>query len=263
MLIAFWSPQSGQAATTTNLLSIGLSAALHYKLRVLLASTQSSEDNLRAYLLPEYRREATAQRRASHDLMRLARNGLLQAQSIANYTTPILKSSMLDVLAGISLDEKNLAEVDVFKAILEMAQSTYDLVLLDVDNGFAKHYVEAVLKFSDQVVVNISQNINLIEAFAASCEARTDDLFASLFICIGNYEAASKLTIRQIGKRFASKNVIAIPRHVALIDALNSGNLLELFGRHYYKGKLAKADDFFRVVSHSSHQLLKAKQLIE
>ncbi len=261
MLIAFWSPQHGQAATTTNLLAVGLSAALQYKLRVLLASLQSTDDNLRAYLLPEYRSEAVKTRRASHDLMRLARNGLLQAQSISNYTTPILKSSMLDVLAGISLADKDNAEIDVFKAILEMAQGTYDLVLLDVNNGLAKHYVENVLTFSDQVVVNLSQNIDLIEKFAA-LKQQFNKPFESAFICLGNYEKTSKLNIRQISKRFANQ-VIAVPRHAPLIDAMNSGNLLELFGRHYYKGKLAKENDFFRTVSQSSYKLLKANQLIE
>ncbi len=263
MLIVFWSPQHGQAATTTNLLSVGLSATLQYKLRVLLASVQSSEHNLRKYLLPEYRNESVGTQRPSHDIMRLARNGLLQAQSISNYTTPILKSAMLDVLSGISLAEKDSAELDVFKAILEMAQGTYDLVLLDIDNGFDKQYVESVMAAGDQLVVNINQNLTALEDLRQLCDQRSDDLLKSPFICVGNYERSSKMSTRQIGKYLANKSIITIPRHASLIDALNSGNLLEFFGRHYYKGKPTKQDSFFSVVSQSTHKLLKANQLIE
>ncbi len=245
------------------MLSVGLCTALQYKLRVLLVSAQSSDSHLREYLLPEFKSEASSTRRNSNDLMRLARNGLLQAQSISNYTTPILKSSLLDVLSGISLEEKSSDEINVFKAILEMSKSTYDVVLLDVHSGLNKHYVESILKFSDIVVVNISQNTELIKA-AKNVQAELDnEMKKSLFICVGNYEEDSKLNTRQIGKLLSTNSVIAIPRYAPLIDTMNTGNMLEFFGRHYYKGKLDKKHDFFNAVNKSTHRLLRSKQLVE
>ncbi len=263
MIIAFWSTHHGQSATTTNMLSVGLCTALQYKLHVLLASAQSSNSHLREYLLPEFKREVTSTRRNSNDLMRLARNGLLQPQSISNYTTPILKSALLDVLSGMSLEEKSSDEINVFKAILEMSKSTYDVVLLDVHSGLNKHYVESILKFSDIVVVNISQNMELIDTARKVQAELNDDIKKSLFICVGNYEDASKLNVRQIGKLLSTKSVMAIPRYAPLIDMMNTGNTLEFFGRHYYKGKLDKKHVFFNAVTKSTHKLLKSKQLVE
>ncbi len=245
------------------MLSVGLCAAFQYKLRVLLVSAQSSDSHLREYLLPEYKTEAPSTRRSSNDLMRLARNGLLQAQSISNYTTPILKSSLLDVLSGMSLEEKSSNEINVFKAILEMSKSTYDLVLLDVHSGLNKHYVESILKFSDIVVVNVSQNIELINSASKALAELDSEIQESLFVCVGNYEKSSKLNTRQVGKLFGTDSVIAIPRYAPLIDMMNTGYMLEFFGRYYYKGKLDKKHAFFSTIDKSTHKLLKSKQLVE
>lgn len=228
-----------------------------------MASAQSSDSHLREYLLPEYKNESSTMRRNSNDLMRLARNGLLQAQSISNYTTPILKSSLLDVLSGMSLEEKSSDEINVFKAILEMSKSTYDLILLDVHSGLNKHYVESILKFSDIVVVNTSQNIELINSVRAVQIELDSEVQKALFVCVGNYEGASKLNMRQIGKLFNTDAVIAIPRYAPLIDIMNTGNMLEFFGRYYYKGKLDKKHVFFKTVNKSTHKLLRSKQLVE
>ncbi len=263
MIIAFWSTHHGQSATTTNMLSVGLCAAFQYKLRVLMTSAQSNDSHLRDYLLPEYKRDTSVSPRNSNDLMRLARNGLLQAQSISNYTTPILKASLLDVLSGMSLEEKSENEIDVFKAILEMSKSTYDVVLLDVHSGLNKHYVESILKFSDIVVVNISQNIELIDSVRAVQADLANDIKESLFICIGNYESDLKLNVRQISKLLSTESVIAIPRYAPIVDMMNTGNMLEFFGRHYYRGKLDKKQTFFNVVNKSTHMLLRSKQLVE
>ncbi len=263
MIIAFWSPKTGQAGTTTNMLTIGLCAALQHKLKVLLAATDTAQRQLKQYLLPEYNAETVNTRRGTSDLMRLARNGLLQPQSIANYTTPILKSSLLDVLSGIALRDQRASEIDVFKAILTMSKSTYDLVLLDVTSGLNTPYSRAILAFSDAVVINASQNIAMLDALRALRKSDDADLLAEAFICIGHYESSSKLGRRQFAKLLATKSIVVVPRYSALIDVINTGNMLEFFGRHYYRGKLAKDHDFFNAVSRSTEQLLKAKQLIE
>ncbi len=261
MIISFWSTHHGQSATTTNALSVALCASLQYKLRVLMATAQSTDNQLREYLLPEYKAGLGNEKRSSNDLMRLARNGLLQAESIANYTSPILKASLFDVLSGMSLEEKSSDEVAVFKAVLGMAKTTYDAIFIDVHSGLSKHYIESILAFSDVVVINVSQNIAVLEAARDVWQKRSAE--QNTFICIGNYESRAKISERQVAKLFAGNPVISIPRHAPLIDAINTGNMLEFFGRYYYRERSDEKQIFFKAVSRSTHKLLKSQQFIE
>ncbi len=261
MIISFWSTHHGQSATTTNALSVALCASLQYKLRVLMATAQSTDNQLREYLLPEYKTGPANEKRNSNDLMRLARNGLLQAESIANYTSPILKSSLFDVLSGMSLEEKSSDEVAVFKAVLEMAKATYDAIFIDVHSGLSKHYIESILAFSDVVVINVSQNVAVLEAARAAWRQRSAD--QTTFICVGNYEKHTKIGERQVAKYFDGAPVICIPRHAPLIDAINTGNMLEYFGRYYYRARADEKYTFFKELGRGAHKLLKSQKFIE
>ncbi|MCK8060831.1 MULTISPECIES: AAA family ATPase [unclassified Fusibacter] len=266
MLIAFWSTHHGQTATTTNLLSIALCAALKYKLKVLVGHAQPGITQMERALLSEDRLTGHASQtneNTGNALIRLARNKMLQSSTISNYTIPLLKESRLDVLNGYSLNlkQEDLQDVEVLKQILSTATDAYDIVFLDLHSGLEKDYTRALLEHADTVVVNLSQNKMVLDAFI---EKKSSIKFkCEPILCIGRYQKSSRLTEKAIKKQMSTPCLVKVPQHTSLIDLMNEGNVLEFFGRHYYRERFEKKHPFFEDVAKSTHTLLKQLELVK
>lgn len=244
------------------MVAIGLCAALQFKMKVLLASAQSGRGNLKSMLIPHHQKdEPTMGQGSAVDLMRMARNGLLQSQSLANYTTPLLKSSQLDVMADVSLEGAQREELNVFGQVLNMAKDVYDLVLLDLHSGLNKDYIQTLLDNSDGVVINNNQNLQSLYALGdvlKRCQFQRQPL-----LCIGRYEKQSKMNERLIKKLTGSKQLITVNYNPKLIDVINEGTMLDYFGRHYYSKRQNNNDPFFKQLTQSTTTMLKTLEMIK
>lgn len=262
MIISFWSTHHGQPGTTTNMISIGLCAALKFKMKVLLASAQSGQGNLKSMLIPHQQNdESMVGQGSAVDLMRIARNGLLQPQSLANYTTPLLKSSQLDVMADVSLEGVQKEELNVFGQVLNMAKDVYDLVLLDLHSGLNKDYIQTLLANSDGVVVNNNQKLQSLDALEGVLQ--NNHFQHSPLLCIGRYEKLSKMNVRLIKKITGFKQIITVDYNPKLIDVINEGAMLDYFGRYYYSKRQNSNISFFKQLTQSTTSMLKTLEMIK
>jgi cellulose biosynthesis protein BcsQ len=266
MLIGFWSTHHGQAGTTTNLLSIALSTALKFKLKVLIGHIQPGITQMERALFPEeklFSNSYQTNENTGNALIRLARNGMLHASTISNYTVPLLKDLRLDVLNGksLKLEREDLEDTEILKRILSTADEAYDVIFLDLHSGLEKEYTKSLLSFMDYIVVNTSQNHEVIESYlnqSVSLNLKSEPLF-----CVGRYQQFARLNQKMISKKLKSKCMVNIPHHTALMDLMNEGNIVEYFGRHFYKSRFEKHTPFIDDVSKSAYALLKHIELLK
>ncbi len=260
MIVAFSSTHHGQTGTTTNALAIAICSSLKHHLKVLLASSAYGSAKLTNYLLPKTKDDNLTSA-GTNDLMRLARSGLLKPNAIANYTIPILKHSLLDVLADYSLNNNDEQDIEIFTQILKLAERSYDLVILDVGSILADTNSNKLLNAADNIVLSSNQNLDVLKAVK---EIRTEQaLLSDCFVCLGNYEANLKFKQRQVKKYLKTNKVFHIIHDSQLLDLMNDGNLLDYFGRYFFATKTSKSNPLINSVIASSDYLLEQLNLIK
>lgn len=240
MRIAFWSNVHGQTATTSNLVAIALMTAMEYRLKVLLAHNHFERSTLESTLLDRGYLDNEQAGLSEHGIDALARfikSNKLDKDNISNYTTSIL-SKKLDLILGTSHTNKALYLRDlntVIHQILNLAQAFYDLVFMDVSSG-NNELSNKILAGSDIIIVNLSQNMNVINDFF---ENFTGDLGKCVFV-IGRYDSNSKFNKKNLMRKYnIKKNLCVIPYNIEFSDACSEGRAVDFF----LKNLQAKKDD--------------------
>lgn len=262
MQISFWSNKHGQTGTTTNLIAIASSIALNYGLKVLITQNQFDNMSLERGLL--HKNQFENQYNQFQDegidginrLMKL--NGLCE-EHIMRCTTNLLKGR-LDLLKGTRITNKEIYLNDfcnTFDWILSNINKYYDLVFIDS---------YCILDNADIIVVNLNQDTLLLDEFF---EAYYPNLKEKVFLCIGNYDPASRYCIKNLKRYYnIQKPIGVVPYNRGFADAINEGQCVEFLLKH---GKALKGDPysyFIHEVNHTTIELLahigidiKAKKL--
>ncbi len=260
MIVAFSSTHHGQTGTTTNALSIAICSALKHNLKILLVSSQFGVFKLTDYLLGKSKQDSLTSATAG-DLIRLARSGLLKPSAISNYTIPVLKHSLLDVLAEYQIDFNNQTDINLFANILNMAKRSYDLVILDLPMVLSQLQGHKLLSAIDALVINTNQNLEVLSVLKKLRER--EENFTDAIICIGNYDKNLKFNQRQIQKYLQCQVLLTIARESQLIDMMNDGCLLDYFGRYFFSKKPPKNNVLINSVLASSDYFLESLDLIK
>ncbi|UUZ90689.1 hypothetical protein LJK87_33125 [Paenibacillus sp. P25] len=138
--VVFWSPISGQAGTTSNLIASASLLGLEYSSRLLLLGhLQSEYAAIERGFYP--RRSWISRTDAPSDagidaLLRLLQNRKLEPNRLRDYTTPLL-ADRLDILPGSNKPDASFvsAAQEWLAPLLELTRRAYDLVLLDGGSG--------------------------------------------------------------------------------------------------------------------------------
>lgn len=222
--IAFWSNVHGQTATTSNLVAISLMTAMEYRLKVLLAHNHFEKSTLESSLLDRGYLDNEQAELSEHGIDALARfikSNNLDKDNISNYTTSIL-SKKLELIMGTSHTNRDLYMTDlnnVMHQILDRTQAFYDVIFVDVSSG-NNELSSKILENSDFIVVNLSQNINVIDDFFKSFKG---DLGKCIFV-IGRYDANSKFNKKNVMRKYGIKrNLCVVPYNIEFSDACSEG----------------------------------------
>jgi hypothetical protein len=176
---------------------------------------------------------------------RLHISGSLGKHNLKDYAKPLLRDR-LDLLTGrINQMERTPKEhIETLKALLEVANEYYDMVLLDVDREGMDATV--LLAQADYVVVNLTQNMRDLELFFE--HIKPDNLSnQNMHVVINKYDPQARATLNNIRRRFRYKGSISIvPYTTAFLDAVNrrdTATYLQLEGlsdsRDLRKGSMA------------------------
>ncbi len=233
--VVFWSPVSGQAGTTTNLLAAATCMGLDYSVRLLMFGHLQ-----RSYAAVERAYYRPAEREGRHNpdtgidaLMRLLKNRKLEPAMLRDYALPLLRDR-LDILPG------SLKQEDVFigrakewlTSLLAVARKAYDVVLLDGGSGSGSDWNELLRQQADVWVVCLPQNRLQLERFFQSAEAAMLQSRKALFV-FGQFDPYSTLTVRNLMRQFRTGTpAYPLVHHTGWMDAVQHGEAIPFWFRN-------------------------------
>ncbi|WP_068774504.1 hypothetical protein [Paenibacillus sp. FJAT-26967] len=259
--VAFWAPARGHGAATSNVLAVSTMIALDYFARIMITHTRrtktamenafsrsgAGEGNLVSFC--EYGMSA---------LERLLESDKLTPERIQDYTKPIVKDR-LDLLPGSRKGEyeSSLCREDTLPYIVKSASRYYDVTFVDVGDEADDGAAAAILRNSDLIVVNLSQNIDILERYFDK-ELWVEGLHIKpLVLVLGNYDENSKYNAVNIARKYKWKQPIyTVPHFTGFLDASNEKNVLEFFLRNRNVGSKHPAYAFITEVRRLSKALL-------
>ncbi|WP_141335987.1 hypothetical protein [Paenibacillus sp. tmac-D7] len=235
--VVFWSPVSGQAGTTSNLIAAAALLGLEYSSRLLLLGHLQSEYaaiERSFYPRRSWMSKADAPPDAGIDaLLRLLQNRKLEPNRLRDYTLPLL-ADRLDILPGSNKPDASFvsAAQEWLAPLLELTRRTYDLVLLDGGSGNQSAWTQSLLRQADLLVVNLPQNSLKLEQVFPALEAQ---LLSNrkLMLVYGQYDPRSALTIKNMMRQFHRREpAYPIVHNTGWLDATHQGDSIRFIFRN-------------------------------
>ena len=117
-----------------------------------------------------------------------------------------------------------------FSQIVEVANQTYDIVLVDLSKKIPKQNKDKVLNISDLVVVNFSQNITSINNFLKLKQNNEFYRKNNVLLNIGRYNPNSKYSNKNVARYLKEKNIpMVVPYNILLSDDCAEGKIIDYF----------------------------------
>ncbi|MNW32599.1 hypothetical protein D3C74_95440 [compost metagenome] len=243
--IVCWSPVSGQAGATSNLMAVAALLGLEYTARsVLFGHTASSF----AALEQGFTRTSWQQGdllsgtdMGVDALLRLVQNQKLQPSKIYNYTLPLLKER-LDMLPGSERTDESfmLTAMPWLTAMLDMAKRAYDLVLVDGGCGARSAWTMKLLQEADVLVICLPQNKLVLQQFFRHVSMQELLESKKHLLVFGQYDRHSVWTAKNLLRQFGKQREVAYPisYNTGWLDNRQHGDALRYFNRNRQVGKV-------------------------
>ena len=162
-------------------------------------------------------------------LAKVVKSNKLSPENITNYTKIIFKDR-LEVLQGFRGETSDYDELEkTYPDIINLANSYYDLVFIDLDNEMNPSIREMILANSDLIVANISQRLTSIDRFMETRENTPILNSKKTLLLIGKYDKFSKYSIKNITRYMGEKNKVStIPYNTLFFEACEEAKLPDL-----------------------------------
>ncbi len=162
-------------------------------------------------------------------LIRIFASNRVDEESIKSYTKPILRNRLDMLQAPKTVDYKEYCNLSVyFSQIADYANSSYDMVLVDLSNKVPPENQKKVMDLSSLIVVGLNQNQNSMVEFETLKEQ--DEFFKrnNVLLSIGKYNMNSRYTAKNIGRYLKERNVpIVIPYNIFFADSCSEGKIID------------------------------------
>ena len=197
-------------------------------------------------------------------LVRTFASNRASSDIIRSYAKPVLKDR-LDVLqSSKTTDYKEYVNISqYFFKIADVANTYYDIVLVDLSRKMPIENKEKILNISDLVVVNLRQNMSSVNKFM---KLKTEKEFYrknNVLLMMGKYNPNSKYSSKNVARLLKEKNIpFTIPYNILFADDCSEGKVIDyflrmqkLFGNKEYDSK----DTFFVKELRNSISILEYK----
>ena len=166
-------------------------------------------------------------------LVRTFASNRASSEVIRMYTKPVLKDR-LDVLqAPKTLDYREYVNISqYFSQIADVANTSYDVAIVDVGKQVPKDSKNKILNISDLVVVNLLQNSMSINKFA---KLKSENEFFrrnNVLLMLGKYNPVSKYSNKNVARMLKEKNIpMIVPYNILFADECSDGRIIDYFLR--------------------------------
>lgn len=238
-VVTFWSDGREQTGKTLSIAAISTYMAVEHNYRILIISTGYRDDTLNQCFWKEkkVKRNFGLFGPNTNDILeegivglaKVVKSNKLSPENITNYTKIIFKDR-LEVLQGFRGETSDYDELEkTYPDIINLANSYYDLVFIDLDNEMNPSIREMILANSDLIVANISQRLTSIDRFMETRENTPILNSKKTLLLIGKYDKFSKYSIKNITRYMGEKNKVStIPYNTLFFEACEEAKLPDL-----------------------------------
>lgn len=238
-VVTFWSDGREQTGKTLSIAAISTYMAVEHNYRILIISTGYRDDTLNQCFCKEKKVKRNfglfgpntneILEEGIVGLAKVVKSNKLSPENITNYTKIIFKDR-LEVLQGFRGETSDYDELEkTYPDIINLANSYYDLVFIDLDNEMNPSIREMILANSDLIVANISQRLTSIDRFMETRENTPILNSKKTLLLIGKYDKFSKYSIKNITRYMGEKNKVStIPYNTLFFEACEEAKLPDL-----------------------------------
>lgn len=239
-VVTFWNDGREQTGKTLSIAAISTYMAIEHNYRILIISTGYRDDTLNQCFWKEKKVKRNfglfgpntneILEEGIVGLAKVVKSNKLSPENITNYTKIIFKDR-LEVLQGFRGETSDYDELEkTYPDIINLANSYYDLVFIDLDNEMNSSIREMILANSDLIVANISQRLTSIDRFMETREKTPILNSKKTLILIGKYDKFSKYSIKNITRYMGEKNKVStIPYNTLFFEACEEAKVPDLF----------------------------------
>ena len=241
-IVTFWNSGKEQTGKTLSIAAIATYLSIEHNKRILIVSTGYNDKTLDNCFWKERKVKKNlgifgpntniAMDEGIVGLTKIINSNKLSAENITNYTKIVFKDRLeiLQSFKGERTDYERLKKV--YADIINLANSYYDLVLVDLDKELEQEISDIILGNSNLIVANISQRLSSIDKLL---ELRKDMQFLNsnkTLILVGRYDKTSKYTIKNITRYMGEKNKVSTtPYNTLFFEASEEAKVPDLFLR--------------------------------
>lgn len=239
-IVTFWNSGTEQTGKTLSLAAICTHLAIEHNYRILVISTGYQDENLNnCFWKPKKVKKnlglfgpntSVAMEEGIGGLAKIMRSNKLSPDHITNYTKIIFKDR-LEILPAFKGDKNEYNDIrKYYPDIVNLANSYYDLVFVDLDKQVQDDIAETIMENSNLIVVNLSQRLTSINAFMNIREEKPILKSKKTLLLIGRYDKFSKYNIKNISRYMGEKNKVStIPYNTLFFEACEEARVPDLF----------------------------------
>ena len=241
-IVTFWNSQKEQTGKTLSIAAIATYMAIEHNYRILIVSTGKDDKTLDNCFWEEKKvkknlglfgpNTRVAMEEGINGLIKIMKSNKLAPENVTNYTKIIFKDRLevLQTYKGSQDEYKELSKM--YPEIINLANSYYDLVLVDLDTEVDEETRRQIIGASNLVVVSLSQRLASINNFLEFRQNNPMFNTNKILILIGRYDKYSKYTIKNISRYMNEKNKVStVPYNTLFFEASEEAKVPDLFLR--------------------------------
>lgn len=240
-IVTFWNNGKEQTGKTLSLAAICTHLAIEHNYRILVISTGYQDQNLdNCFWTPKKKVKKNiglfgpntnvALEEGISGLSRIMKSNKLSPEHITNYTKIIFKDR-LEILPTFKGDKDEYNDIRrYYPEIINLANSYYDLVFVDLDKQVQDDIAETIMANSNLIVVNLTQRLASINTFMEMREEKTILKSKKTLLLVGRYDKYSKYNVKNISRYLGERNKVStIPYNTLFFEACEEAKVPDLF----------------------------------
>ena len=239
-IISFWNKEKIETGKTFSLVALATYMALKNNMKILIISTQFKDKTINECFWPIVKETNNNPLITKNTDISTGIEGLSKAvlsnkstpEIITNYTKVVFKDRLEVLLSPETTDYEEYSKIATsYKEIAQFANKYYDLVLVDVTNGFDDvAQSRELLTSSNLIIYTFSQKLKLINEII---ELKNDENFRkikNMIYLLGKEDMNSKYNNKNVSRLIGErKGILTVPYCTLFSEAASEGNVAEYF----------------------------------
>lgn len=238
-VITIWDEERTQTGKTLAAVALGTQMAIKHNIKILLVSTSYNDYTMKECFWAEKKQKNSImfgtkpqiEQNGIEGLDKIIRSNKVSASIIPDYTKTVL-TGRLDVLLGMNGIKEKYEEIQQeYQQIITMANSYYDIVIVDLDKEMKPGIKKSILQNSDIVLAFTSQKPKSIQYIYERRMQRDIINPENSIIVLGKYDENLKYNAKNISRNILRQKEIVntIPYNTFFFQVAQEGEMIDFF----------------------------------